>query len=151
MVATAQPVTATSRSTLYDRIENTLEIEPIQSERDLMRLVEDRLPIQVITALLKHGLNDQEIYTLVIPRRTLAHRKLKCEPLTREESERAVRLARIAALAEEVFGDPAKAWRWLRKPKQRCEERTPVELLATENGARLVEEMLYQIDDGLFA
>jgi len=151
MVATAQLSTDTGQINLYGRIQTALEVEAIDSEKDLLKLVEDRLSIQVIGALVKHGLTDNEIYTLIIPRRTLAHRKLKREPLSQEESGRAVRVARISALAETVFGDPAQALRWLRKPKQRFEGRTPLELLATETGARLVEEMLYQIDEGMFA
>lgn len=137
--------------TLYDRIETKLGIQPIRSDKDLARLVEDHLPTQVIISLLKHGLTDNEIYTLVIPRRTLTHRKTKHESLSREESDRAVRLARIMALAEEIFGDQDRAFRWLRKPKHRFDGRTPLELLATEAGARLVEEMLYQIDEGMAA
>ena len=64
---------------------------------------------------------------------------------------RAVRVARITALAERTFGDPAAAFRWLRKPKQRFEGRTPLDLLATDASARLVEEMIHQIDDGMAA
>lgn len=139
------------QTTLYDRIETKLGIEPIRSDKDLARLVEDHLPTQVIISLLKHGLTDNEIYALVIPRRTLTHRKTRHESLSREESDRAVRLARITALAEEVFGDQDRAFRWLRKPKHRFDGRTPLELLATEAGARLVEEMLYQIDEGMAA
>jgi putative toxin-antitoxin system antitoxin component (TIGR02293 family) len=101
--------------------------------------------------LTKHGLAEQEIYELVLPRRTLAHRRAKHQPLTREESDKAVRLARITALAEQVFGDEEKASRWLRQPKRRFGSRTPLDLLSTEAGARLVEEMLYQIDDGMVA
>jgi putative toxin-antitoxin system antitoxin component (TIGR02293 family) len=136
---------------LYDRIKATLETGPIQSEKDLLQLVEDRLPTRVVTALLRHGLTDNEIYRLVIPRRTLTHRKSRQQPLTREESERVIRIARITALAEKIFGDENKALRWLRKSKQHFDGRTPLELLATESGARLVEEMLYRIDEGMAA
>jgi len=54
-------------------------------------------------------------------------------------------------MAEQVFGEPLRAWRWLRKPKIRFDGKTPVEMLATEAGARLVEEMIGQIDHGMFA
>jgi putative toxin-antitoxin system antitoxin component (TIGR02293 family) len=73
------------------------------------------------------------------------------QPLTKDESDRAVRVARITAMAERVFGEPERAWCWLRKPKRNFEGRTPLEMLATEAGARLVEEMLAQIDHGIFA
>lgn len=73
------------------------------------------------------------------------------EPLTREESDRAVRLARITALAERVLSDTDKAQHWLHQPKRRFAGRTPLDIMNTETGARLVEEMLYQIDYGLFS
>ena len=88
---------------------------------------------------------------MIVPRRTLAHRIAKRQPLSKEESDKAVRVARITAMAEQVFGEPERAWRWLRKPKQRFEAKTPIEMLATEAGARLVEEMIGQIDHGIFA
>jgi putative toxin-antitoxin system antitoxin component (TIGR02293 family) len=97
------------------------------------------------------GLSDAEAYGLIVPRRTLAHRLAKKEPLSREESDKAVRVARITSLAEQSFGEPGRAWRWMRKPKRRFQGRRPIEMLATEAGARLVEEMIYQVDDGIAA
>jgi DNA-binding winged helix-turn-helix (wHTH) protein len=88
-------------------------------------------------------MSDEEIYRLIVPRRTLAHRRIRHESLTQDESDRAVRIARITSQAEEVFGDDAKAARWLRKPKIRFEGRVPLELLRTEAGSRIVEEMLF--------
>ena len=86
-----------------------------------------------------------------MPRRTLAHRVAKRQPLSKEESDKAVRVARITTMAERAFHDPDKAWRWLRKPKRRFEAKTPIEMLATEAGARLVEEMILQFEHGIFA
>jgi putative toxin-antitoxin system antitoxin component (TIGR02293 family) len=136
---------------LYRRVETKLGVNPLRSDRDLARLVEQRLPLTSVESLSKHGMSDEEIYRLIVPRRTLVHRKTRREPLTHEESDRAVRIARIASLAEEVLGDDTKAARWLRKPKSRFDGRTPFDLLATEAGARLVEEMLLQLDYGFAA
>jgi putative toxin-antitoxin system antitoxin component (TIGR02293 family) len=135
----------------YRRIETKLGISPLRSDRDLARLVEDRLPLASVESLSGHGMSDEEIYSLIVPRRTLVHRKTRHESLTHEESDRAVRIARITSLAEEVFGDDAKAARWLRKAKTRFEGRAPLELLRTEAASRLVEEMLLQLDYGFAA
>lgn len=136
---------------LWRRIEARLGTGPVRSEHDLARLVEARLPVQAATALLAHGLRDVELYALVLPRRTLAHRRARGEPLTPEESDRLVRVARLTALAETVFGEPERAWRWLRRPQHGLDGRTPLDQLATEAGARLVEESLVRIDHGLAA
>jgi putative toxin-antitoxin system antitoxin component (TIGR02293 family) len=136
---------------LYRRIATKLGVSPLRSDRDLARLVEERLPLTAVESLSGHGMSDDEIYSFIVPRRTLVHRKNRHELLTHDESDRAVRLARITSLAEEVFGDDAKAARWLRKAKTRFEGRSPFEMLRTEAGARLVEEMLLQLDYGFAA
>ena len=135
----------------YRRIERKLGIAPLRSDRDLARLVDERLPLASVESLSHHGISDEEIYSFILPRRTLVHRKTRRESLTHEESDRAVRIARITSLAEEVFADDARASRWLRKPKVRFEDRSPLEMLRTEAGARLVEEMLLQLDYGFAA
>lgn len=91
-----------------------------------------------------------EIEELVIPKRTLARRKAKREPLTAEETDKALRLARISAEADRVFGDPSKADRWLRRPNPVFHGKTPLELLKTEIGGNMVETLLHQIDHGIF-
>jgi putative toxin-antitoxin system antitoxin component (TIGR02293 family) len=91
-----------------------------------------------------------EIEELVIPKRTLARRTAKGEALTQEETDKALRLARIAAEADRVFGSPEKASRWLRKPNPALSGQTPLELLKSETGSRAVDELLGQIDHGMF-
>jgi putative toxin-antitoxin system antitoxin component (TIGR02293 family) len=105
----------------------------------------------IVTDLLGYGYSDDELFTLVIPKRTLARRRAAHEALTVEETDKAMRLTRIATLAQRVFADPGKAHRWLRKPKRELNGETPIAFLASEEGARLVEEMLHRIDHGMAA
>ena len=135
----------------YSLMGGKLGVSKIRSGEDLASLVEKRLPATAIKALVRGGLSDAEVYKLIVPRRTLAHRIAKHQPLSKDESDKAVRVARITAMAEQVFGEPERAWRWLRKAKRRFDGKTPVEMLATEAGARLVEEMIGQIEHGIFA
>jgi putative toxin-antitoxin system antitoxin component (TIGR02293 family) len=123
----------------------------LKSDADLVALVEDRLPLTAISSLLEYGILEKEIYSLIIPRRTLQHRRARKEKLSREESDRAVRLARLVALTEKVFGDAQDGMHWLRSPKKRFQGRTPMAMMETEAGSRLVEEALYQIDEGMAA
>lgn len=104
-----------------------------------------------VAGLGRLGFSDEEIFALVIPRRTLARRRAGNELLTVEETDKALRLERIAMQAERVFGDPAKAQRWLRKAKRELGGETPLAFLASESGARVVEEMLHRIAHGIFA
>jgi putative toxin-antitoxin system antitoxin component (TIGR02293 family) len=95
------------------------------------------------------GFTDEEIYNLVVPKRTLARRTAEKQPLSVEETDRAVRLARVGKMAETIFKSAEKAHRWLRKPKPSLEGETPLNYLASETGARVVEEMLTRIDHGI--
>lgn len=124
---------------------------PLKSDADLVALVEERLPVTAISALMEHGVLEKEIYSVIVPRRTLQHRRARKERLSREESDRAVRLARLVTLTENVFGDHDSGMHWLRSSKKRFDGRTPMAMMETEAGSRLVEEALYQIDEGMAA
>jgi putative toxin-antitoxin system antitoxin component (TIGR02293 family) len=148
---TAQTQTKRDPAMFFRRVEAKLGIVPVRSDRDLERLVVSRLPLSSLDSLSNNGVSSEEIYSFIVPRRTLSHRKGQQKPLTWEESDRVVRLARIVSQAEEVFGDNAKAARWLRKGKPRFDGHSPLEMLRTEAGSRLVEELLMQLDYGFAA
>ncbi len=122
-----------------------------ESEQEIIHLVESGLPLKVIARLTQRGLSKDEVFSIIINPRTLKHRRSKHQPLSKEESERAVRTVRILARAQAVLGDQESALSWLRKPKKRFGGRPPLALLSTETGGRLVEQMLIQIDEGMFA
>ena len=144
---TAAPPTPT----LYSRLAGRLGVAKIRSNVDLAEIEEKRLPVKSIESLISSGLSDGEIYSLIVPRRTLAHRVANRQPLSVEESGRAVRVARAVSLAEQVFGEPPRAWKWMRAAKRRFSNKSPMEMLGTEQGARSVEEALLQLDHGIFA
>jgi putative toxin-antitoxin system antitoxin component (TIGR02293 family) len=68
-----------------------------------------------------------------------------------EESDRAVRLARIQSLAEETFADAGKANLWLRKQLAELGGETPLNVAQTEAGARVIETILGKIAWGAAA
>ena len=116
------------------------------------REIERGLPLSALEEFSAYsGIAVKELLEVVIPARTLKHRRQRQEPLNLDESDRLARVARIFELAIKVFGDPKKAKRWLTKPKMRFEERTPLSMMRTGLGGQGVEEMLYQIDEGVFA
>ena len=124
----------------------------IRSELDLEDAVRYGLPVQAVESVVKGGaLHATELHDLVIPRRTLAHRKRLGRRLSSEQSDRLTRVVRIVASAEEAIGDTAKARRWLRRPNRALQGRRPLDLLASDVGARLVERVLGHIEHGLGA
>jgi len=121
------------------------------SELELAALAERGLPLTTVSRMTKHGLTRDEVHALVIHRRTFKHRKSSHQKLSREESDRAIRTARILARAQATFGDSDAALEWVRAPKVRFEGKSPIQMMSTETGGRLVEQMLVQIDEGMFA
>lgn len=55
---------------------------------------------------------------------------------------------RIAAYAENVFGDPVFAGTWLKKPNPALHDRKPIDVARTEIGARRVEAILSRFEHG---
>jgi putative toxin-antitoxin system antitoxin component (TIGR02293 family) len=137
------------------KIAEWLGAEP-KTEFELAQVVRRGLPLTTQAVFLSHGLTKDEFHHIVIPLRTFRHRKERLnkgreEMLTPDESDKAVRAARVLALAERAFANRDKALAWMRKPKKRFEGETPMQMLQTEAGARLVEQMLIQLDEGMFA
>jgi putative toxin-antitoxin system antitoxin component (TIGR02293 family) len=121
----------------------------IHNELDYSQLASKGVDPQTVAKLREHGFQRTDLNWL-IPARTLSHRIRNREKLTREESAKVIRVARLTAQAEAIFGDPDKAHRWLGKPKKQLNGSTPKEAMQDEFGAALVVQMLRKIDSGYF-
>src|SRR5919201_1309720 len=111
--ATTVEAPISDRPNVVKRIQKILGLQRLRTDRDLVDVVERRLLFRAKDALRHSGLTDEEIFFLIIPRRTLTHRRARREAMSRDESDRAVRVARVIALCEEVFSDRGRSWRWL--------------------------------------
>lgn len=109
-------------------------------------------PAGVARVLLERSVVDaREMYRWIVPRRTLAHRLQRQQRLSRDESNRIWRLARIHALAVETLGAEEKARHWLRQPLRQFGGRSAMEMLETESGAHQVENLLGRVSHGIAA
>jgi len=124
----------------------------IRTTDELQARILKGLPYQALVAVMAHYSleRDPVISALAVSARTLARRKRDARFVV-EESDRIVRLARIAALAEDVLGSAERAGRWLQKPNRALSATTPLELLKTDVGARQVEEILGRIGHGVYS
>jgi putative toxin-antitoxin system antitoxin component (TIGR02293 family) len=124
--------------------------ERVETERDLRGHVRKGLPYaSVATVMVTYGVDTKTLArVLAIPERTLARRRHE-KRLRADESDRVVRMARIAAIAEETLGDREKAVRWLHRPNRALGNAIPLEHLDTELGAREVEDVLGRIAHGV--
>lgn len=65
-------------------------------------------------------------------------------------ADRLERFHRIYRQAQELFEDESETQRWLKEPKASLEGQTPLKALATDIGAKKVEEILYRAEYGIF-
>jgi putative toxin-antitoxin system antitoxin component (TIGR02293 family) len=132
------------------QIGDWLGIQSPATDWDILRIVEGRLTTSIINRLTALGLEGSEINEVIIPSRTLKHRRSRHEKLTIEESDRVLRVIRALSAAETIYGSRERALAWMRRPQTRLEGRPPLSLLNTDTGSRVVEEILIQIDEGMY-
>ena len=126
--------------------------EPASHYGALIDHVRSGLPYAAVEAVAERFEipKDDLLRILHLPLRTLARRK-KERMLRADESDRLLRLGRIAAMAEEVLGTPAKAAAWLRNPNRALGGPRPLDRLDTDLGARQVEQILGRIAHGIYS
>lgn len=121
----------------------------VKTWRDLEDAVADGLPkrsLQVVaTRALPAGARSGALVYSVVPIATFK-RRIR---LTPEESARTERLARIVALAEGVWDEQEDARHFLNRPHPLLDDRSPLDVAATELGARRVEQLLHDVEHGL--
>ncbi len=111
--------------------------------------IEEGLPTRALTKLKSFSrLSDAEL-TAVIPRRTFSTLRT-VQRLSPEQSDRVARTAGVVALAQRVLGDVEGAREWLLTPNPALDHQTPLRLLRTGSGARLVEAVLTRIEYGVY-
>jgi len=123
----------------------------VHSDADMAGAVAGGFPVTAIDALKASGVTEAEVGFLVIKPRTLSHRRANGGRLTVDESDRAARVARGLVLAERTFTSREKASRWLHRSLGALGGRTPMELIRTDAGARVVENLLARISWGAAA
>lgn len=83
--------------------------------------------------------------------RTLTRRK-KEKKLSTTESDRLVTLTRLLTQAVELFeGQKPAALRWFVQPNRAFGTLSPLEMAATETGAREVENLMGRLEHGVFS
>lgn len=85
---------------------------------------------------------------IVAPRSTLQRRERE-GVLARDESERLERIARLTALAEEVWESTEAAQEFLTTAHPHLDNQVPIDLAASDLGTRRVEAVLWGLEHSL--
>jgi putative toxin-antitoxin system antitoxin component (TIGR02293 family) len=121
----------------------------ISSVGELREAVESGLPVTALDAVVRHVARDDrgaaELKYRIVPKTTLRRRQ-RLDP---EESQRLERLARMTALAEDVWEDPDLAHEFLTSAQPQLGGERPVDLARSDLGTREVETLLMKIEYAL--
>ena len=130
----------------------TLQIPVVPSPFVLdWKAVEQGVPLPALEEFAaSSGFALKDLLEVVIPARTLKHRRQRQESLSLDESDRLARVARMYELAVKVYGDREDGRKWLCGRKRRFDGKTALEMLDTQIGEHAVAEALIQIDEGMF-
>lgn len=121
----------------------------ISNVGELRAAVESGLPVTALDAVVRHVAHDDrgaaELKYRIVPKTTLRRRQ-RLDP---EESQRLERLARMTALAEDVWEDADLAHEFLTSVQPQLGGERPVDLARSDLGTREVETLLMKIEYAL--
>lgn len=130
-------------------VEAILNIPAAGSPLAIVDRINEGLPVQAVEAFARRAALEPATKYRIIGKATLARRRARREPLSRDEGSRLARLAKIWALAEEVWGEANAARDFLHRPHPMLEDRRPIDVaLDNEFGAGLVEAILLRLRFG---
>ena len=121
----------------------------MRSPLTLVDRINDGLPFDAVDAFVKRAALDPALRYRIVAKATLANRRKGQARLSRDESARLARGAKILALAEDVWGSTEDARAFLHRPHPMLEDRRPIDVtLDNEFGADLVEGILQRLRFG---
>jgi putative toxin-antitoxin system antitoxin component (TIGR02293 family) len=134
---------------LHPEIGDVLGLPGRHSDLDWAKLLSEGLPTSAFERLCAAiAPEDKSFPYELVPRSTLVRRRREAR-LTPEESERIQRMAEIWAFAVEVFGDDAKARRFLMREHALLRGERPIDLvIANAKGAQAVKGILGRLKYG---
>lgn len=108
------------------------------------------LPVDLVIRLQELlSLTDEQAARLIgRSRSTYSRYRSKETELGVSEAERAVRSARLLALATESFGSLDHATAWMQEPNRALDQETPLEMAETDPGATIVQDLLLGVQHG---
>lgn len=123
---------------------------PVRTPEELLAMVRAGFPYTALERVIEAmDLTRDEIEAvLALPARTLTRRK-QARHLQAAESDRLLRLARVAAHAIVALGDAGKAARWLHRPNRGLGHCAPLALLDTDLGTAQVDDALTRLEHGV--
>ena len=127
------------------------EIENNSDPICLMESIRIGFPFSVFEAVQEEiALSQKQLSEILgMSTRTITRRKVE-KLLTPVESDRLYRIVRVFSFTIDVLGDIEKARGWLTTPNLELGSNLPIQLLDTDIGVMLVEDVLKRIRYGIY-
>lgn len=136
-----------------ERIAALLDLPARASDLSLVEAIERGLPVAAADALVSalDPAGETLSVSALVPKATYHRAKKLRQPLGRDQSERLLAFARVAAEALRLYGgDTSKALAFLRAGHPMLGDRTPLDLAAASAaGGDLVLKLLHKADAGV--
>ncbi|HDV6368200.1 TPA: antitoxin Xre/MbcA/ParS toxin-binding domain-containing protein [Burkholderia cepacia] len=134
-----------------EAIAAVMALQPVpHTLAELEARVRAGLPKSALRASVESATSSVDVRHVLLAQITpAATDKRRLKRLTRDESEKTERLARIVATAAHVWSSLEDGRQFLQTPHPLLEGRAPLEVSLTELGARRVEEVLWKLFYGL--
>ena len=131
---------------------DALQAPELARHLNVITQVRKGLPVDLVDrASQALGLSVSELAKLgVLAPRTVAHSR-KSGRLSPTQSDRVTRFLRVFQRTKRTFGTHEKARSWLLRPTHALDGHRPIDLFDTDEGVRLVENLLGRIDYGIAA
>ena len=127
-------------------IENLLgvKVQAADTRLALANSIEAGLPVSALDHLADAvAPEDTRFKFRLIPKATLERRRRSSKRLTTEEGNRLARVAKVYAIALDIYHDPAQVRAFLNRPHMMLDNKTPLDVaLATGPGADAVINLL---------
>lgn len=127
--------------------------QPVRSANDLDREINEGLPTESLTSTISTvtppaGHAPSVALDRIIPLSTWK-RRVKVGRLSRDESDKVVRLAHVVAVARHVIGDDRAVRAFFQTPHAMLAGRRPADAALTTVGAQQIEDILWGVFYGL--
>ncbi|BCG05351.1 hypothetical protein PPGU19_099190 (plasmid) [Paraburkholderia sp. PGU19] len=149
-VATYYGETASPEKRIAGGISKVTDMTPLQAHDIVTRGLPVVLAREIMDAY-EVIARDALLLAIGVSERTLQRGKDKDRLLDSNATDRLIRLASITEQAIEVLGSKDAAEHWLSTPAIGLDQRLPIDLLQSSEGAELVKTLLTRMDYGVYS
>ncbi|QNF31898.1 DUF2384 domain-containing protein [Adhaeribacter swui] len=138
---------------MYAPLEVAADLFVVQDELALVSKAQEGIEALYFENLLKHaGFRKNELANLVgIDSKTVDNYRKSQKKFTRDAAEKLLKLHRLFALGDDLFGSTAEFMDWLAIPSPGLNNQSPLSLLHSVSGITEVEKQLLRLAHGYAA